>query len=258
MITFGQLGKLGRFCNGAFQICSTIGMATKSGQPFAFNLWRNTDAKERFGSVEDIEIHQHLVHPLPLIPEGMQFVEKQYTFGYHEIYLPTGNYSLWGHFQSDRYFLHCIDLVRYYMTFKDEPHQQDFTAIHVRLGDYQEEKDGQSVYHPRLTMDYYRKAMELIPGPYLVFSDDVPAAAAMFKGMDNVWIRPNGDYLSDFKVMKRCKHFIIGNSSYSLLASILADQEGKKTVAPLNWFGSSWHNPVGMAKDIYPVGSIVL
>lgn len=255
MLTCQVAGKLGRFANGAFQIISTIGVATKSGQPFAFPLWRNTDALERFGTTEDIDVYKHLVHPLPLIPEGMLFVEKQYTFGYHDIYLPIGNWSLWGHFQSDKYFAHCIDLVRYYMTFKDEI-DVPYTAVHWRAGDYQE---GENVYHPRLTMAYYEKALAEMPSnrPFLIFSDDIDGAKAMFG--NNADYSEGNDYLTDFKLMKRCRNFVIANSSFSLLASILSEATDKKIVAPRTWWGPAWgSNYREMTKDIYPDGSIVI
>jgi hypothetical protein len=48
--------------------------------------------------------------------------------------------------------------------------------------------------------------------------------------------------------MKRCRHFIIGNSSYSAMAAILGEAEDKKVVAPRPWFGPA-SNITG--EDIY-------
>ena len=40
------------------------------------------------------------------------------------------------------------------------------------------------------------------------------------------------DYIQDFKLMKRCRHFIVGNSSYSAMAAILGEVPDKRVVAP--------------------------
>jgi hypothetical protein len=254
MITFGALGAYGRFANGAFQLCSTVGIATKSGQPFGFKPWRNTDALERFGTTEDIDVYKHLVHPLPSIPEGMRFTEHGWGFGYHHIHLPTGNWDIKGHFQSEKYFAHCIDLVRYYLTFKEEKEDTPYTSIHCRFGDY---SGNNASFHPRQTMDYYERAMAQIPGPYLVFSDEIDVAKEMFG--NSVDYAEGNDYLTDFSLMKRCKNHIVANSSFSLLAAILANQEGKKVFCPSNWFGSGFGSGYReMSKDIYPAGSFVI
>lgn len=254
MIVFSRIGKEGRFGNSAFQIAGTIGISTKSGQPFSFPLWRNIDALERFGTTEDINVYQHLVHPLPLMPEGMTFTERGWAFGYHDIYLPTGDWDVKCHFQSERYFAHCIDLVRYYMTFKEEKEDSNYTAIHYRCGDY----SGHNLsYHPRMQREYYEKAMAQLPGPYLVFSDDMTASKEMFG--NSVDYAEGNDYITDFALMKRCKNFIIANSSFSLLCAILGNQEGKRVVAPSTWWGPAFGPDYKeKTKDVYGKDFIVI
>jgi len=55
--------------------------------------------------------------------------------------------------------------------------------------------------------------------------------------------------------MKRCKHFIIANSSFSAMAALLADHPDKKVVAPSKWFGP--HVDIS-AKDIYHQNWIII
>lgn len=249
MIVFNSLGRYGRFANQVAQICGTIGIATKNAQPFSFPRWINHDHRE---PNDDIEVWKHLVNPLPLVNDNASFIERGYSFGYHDISLPKGNWDIKGHFQSERYFSHCIDLVRYYLTFKQEPKDQPYTALHFRGGDY---SGNNASYHPRQTMDYYEKAMALIPGPYLVFSDEPETAKTMFGHRNDVYYVEGNDYLTDFALMKRCKHFICGNSSFSLMAAILANQEGKRVAAPSNWFGPAFGSGYKeMSKDIYSNG----
>lgn len=236
MITCKALGNLGRFANQLFQIAGIIGIASKSGQQFGFPEWLNADHKERFGSNEDIEIYKHLLNPLPRI-DDRYFEHRWINWGYNDLYYPSGNWDLCGHFQSPRYFEHCMELVRYHLTFKDEYEPTDCVAVHYRAGDY---IDDVNAYHPRMTVNYYSEAIKHFPEGtrFMLFSDDMEAFGKVWSEVyrvgDTICL-PNGkDYIDDFKMMKSCKAFIISNSSYSAMAALL---NGGKTVAPGLWFG---------------------
>jgi hypothetical protein len=254
VITYSQLGRRGRFANSLFQICGTIGIAQKSQQPFAFPVFRNYDAKN-FGSTEDIDAYKYFVNQLPELPEGLQFQEHGYFWGYEDLNFPVGNWNLNGHFQSERYFSHCMDLIHHYTKMIDEPGCIDAVAVHVRRGDYDDK------YHPLQNKYYYRAAFGHVPAcEVLLFSDDLNAASDI---MDNIGIRHTAvdkDTFESFKIMKNCRHFITANSSYSLMAAILGRQEGKRIVCPGLWFGPSWGAGMNevMRKDIYPAGAVVL
>lgn len=241
-VTCSSLGNYGRFANGAYQVAGIIGIARRNNMVPVFPVWRNYWHRDAFGSTEDIEIHEHLVNPLPLIPDGMVFQERAIGWGYHDVDLPEGNWNLSGHFQSAKYFSHCIEEARWQLKMKDEPPRNDYCAIHVRLGDYDD------AYHPRLGMEYYEPAMAECPGSkFLVFSDDIDSAKKMFG--DRVDYSEDRDYLADFKLMKTCKHFIIGNSSYSAMAAVLGEPPEKRVVAPRPWFGAKYAGITG--EDIY-------
>lgn len=244
IVTYNQLGRYGRFANGAFQIASTIGIARKNGFDFAFPRWINYDHKDRFGSTEDIDLQKYFINELPLY-SGRQLPDQFIHWGYHDVKL-TKSVSLSGHMQSARYFEHCMDEVRWYFKMKEEQQVEDICAIHIRLADY----DGG--YHPRLDERYYKEAIRHFPKDqvFQVFSDDMDNALKMMKniGIDPLFSRL-GDYISDFREMKQCRHFIIGNSSYSAFAAILGDAEDKIVVAPSPWFGPKYTNITG--KDIY-------
>lgn len=243
-----SIGNYGRFANGAYQAAAVVGIARRNGLTPVFPLWQNTWHRDAFGSTEDIDIYNHLVNPLPPIPEGMTFQGRQVDWGYYDLELPSGNWNISGHFQSTRYFEHCLDEVRWYFTMKDERAQNDYTAVHVRLGDYD------NAYHPRLDMRYYAPAMAQFPGAkFLVFSDDIGAAMEMF-GPNVEYAR--GNYIEDFKLMKRCRNFIIGNSSYSAMAAVLGDHPEKRVIAPRPWFGPSYTQITG--EDIYDKGWTVI
>ena len=207
-----------------------------------FPVWENKDHRDRFGSTEDIEVHKHLVNPLPPLPSGMVFTHKAVDWGFHDTILPDGNWNISGHFQSERYFEHSLDECRWQLRMKDEPPQNDYVAVHVRRGDYDDK------YHPRVPESYYRAAMAEFPDrKFLVFSDDIAACKEMFGS--EVEYSEGRDYLGDFKLLKRCHSFIIGNSSYSAMAAVLGDAKDKQVVAPRPWFGPAYAQISG--EDIY-------
>lgn len=246
IITFKMLGRYGRLANQFYQIAGVIGVARRNGFDFALPHWKNYDHLERFGSSEDIDIQKHFVNSLPLY-DGPTLPDRPVPWGYSDIKL-TQSVSLSGHFQSEKFFSHTIDEVRWYLRMKDEPAQNDYVAIHVRRGDYDDR------YHPRIPESYYRAAMAKFPGAkFLVFSDDIQACKEMF-GAEVTY--SEGDYLDDFRRLKRCKHFIIANSSYSSMAAVLGDSPEKRVIAPEPWFGPAYAQITG--EDIYGPGWTVI
>jgi hypothetical protein len=227
IVTFASLGHMGRLANGLYQIAGTIGIARRNNAQFAFPLWANHDHRDRFGSSEPINVQDYFVNPLPLY-SGPELPERWIDWGYRDVVL-SESVSLKGHLQSEKYFSHALDEVKWYLRMKDEPPLNDYCAIHVRLGDYDNE------YHPRLDMRYYAPAMEQFDGArFLVFSDDLVSAREMFgDGVEYA----QGNYIDDFRRLKTCRHFIIGNSSYSAMAAILGEASDKKVIAPRPWFG---------------------
>jgi Glycosyl transferase family 11 len=249
IVTFSRLGTYGRFANQLFQISGTIGIARKNGFDFAFPAWRNYDALN-FGQ-SDLDVQARFENPLPLY-SGPDLPEHGVAFGYHDVRL-TNSVSLLGHFQSERYFEHCRDEVAFYFKMKQEAAVSDYCGIHWRAGDYgaapTKYKPQGNAFHPRMALDYYEPAMSIFPSnqKFLVFSDDLDAAEEMFG--DRVEYSRETDYLDDFRVLKTCRHFIISNSSFSLMAAILGEGDDKQVVCPEPWFGSAYYGQLD-EKDI--------
>lgn len=258
MITYSSLGRSGRFCNQIMQIAGTIATGLKYGHEYGFPEWKNWDAQERFGTQEDIYVQKYFVNPLPPAPEGIQYIPVNYYWGYREIMLPIhSNYDFAGiHFQSDKYWKGYESTIRHYMTMKDEPEWLDATIFHWRAGDYSDWNQG---YHPRCSIDYYRRAAELVTGDILITSDNIREFSKMMDEIGLKYSIINEGYLETFKIMKRCKNFVIANSSYSLAAAMLSDQPGKMVITPgdEHWFGTSFGPDYKeMSHDIFPEGSI--
>lgn len=85
--------------------------------------------------------------------------------------------------------------------------------------------------------DYYERAMEYFPEDnFLVFSDDPEWCKEKFKDNSRVQVMEKGNDVEDFNLLASCKDLIIANSSWSWWAAYLCPNEGKKIIAPKNWF----------------------
>lgn len=247
-------GGLGRFGNQCFTIAGVIGIAIKSGQPYGFPEWINQDNKI-FGDSADT-MSQYFVNNLPS-SDGVNFQEYGYFWGYKDIYLPTGSWNINSHMQSDKFTKHCMPVIREQFRMKDEPEQNDYVAIHYRAGDYTEGEDG---HHPRCSKEYYKKAMALFPEgtEFALFSDNIEYFIEMMNAKGNyIFAFAKGNYIEDFKLMKRCKHFITANSSFSSFAALLGEHPDKIVVQPSRWFGKSMP-PEFDTKDLYHEGAIII
>ena len=242
-------GGLGRFGNQMWTIAGCIGIARANGMDFAFPKWVNHD-NTLFGGNRD-DFSRYFVNQLPLLPDGRHWENYGYFWGYRDVKLSKGDWSIDAHLQSPKFFENCIEEVRHYFSMKNEGEQNDFCAIHVRAGDY---IDDPNAYHPRCSKEYYEKAISMMPSgtKYIIFSDDIEFAKQRVN-VKGTYL--SGYYLSDFKLMKRCKHFIIANSSFSAMAALLANHPDKIVIAPKRWFGPSVDIS---AKDIYHQNWIVI
>ena len=159
-----------------------------------------------------------------------------------------------GYWQNWRYFSHFPPAIRRELTVKeaqltsiqkeiDEISANRFsTSLHIRRGDYVTNS-----YMAQLMgvqpLEYYQKAIDVIrqeiKQPFLyVFSDDLNWAKDHLK-----WDGPtrfidveNGtkDYL-ELDLMRRCRHNIIANSSFSWWGAFLNENPDKIVVAPRRW-----------------------
>jgi len=252
-------GGLGRTGNQMFTIAGTIGIALKNGQPFGFPEWINKDA-ELFGGTAD-RMSDYFVNPLPELIEGLHYQDIPYHWEYRDYNIQTGNWNIRSHLQDPRYFENCMPLIRHYFRMKDEPEQNEYIALHYRAGDYIDNPDA---YHPRCSPEYYREAMKqfyLMGCKFLVFTDSemdwvrVQDQIGLPKGVDIQVASRRMNYIEHFRLMKRCKHFITANSSFSLFAAILGEHPEKKIICPKRWFGTA---AGGMEFYGYPKDSIIL
>lgn len=158
--------------------------------------------------------------------------------------------TLWldGYWQSEGYFGDVAETIRADLTM-DAPvdsinlataqaiDQCNAVALHVRWFEDPSVAGGMNV-----TPDYYRRAVALAKARldrphFFVFSDKPEAARA---GLDlplghTTFVTHNDSAagaLADFWLMRRCKHFIIANSTFSWWAAWLGESSEKCVIAP--------------------------
>jgi len=219
MITFKQLGNLGRFGNQLFQIASTIGIAYDNNELFGFPTW---------------QYQNNFLRPLPEIDNKINYTPYHYLdYPYKKIV--GKNLNLYGYFQSEKYFKDYRDIIQHYFQFKNDFTYNDprSVSVHIRRGDY--------VSFPNvfklLDKSYYLQAFKYFGTSYnfYIFSDDNFASNCILSSFLSEWnikFVTGNDDIMDFTFMKNCKHHIMANSSYSWWAAWLG---GGEVVTPAHW-----------------------
>ena len=241
-VTFQSLGSHGRLGNQLFQIAATLGAARRNHCDFVFPPWEYTAFFE---------------HPLPQ-SENVSFDEThdELDFAYRPIDVRTST-NLWGFFQSERYFEHCRDELRYYLTPNDKlqtmmeqdrrkyfhgSENEKIGSISVRRGDY----IGHSGFVELAQTSYYRDAMNGFDPETLwfVFSDEIDWCETYFSRNEFsqnrfVFVRPCHELVGLF-LMASCQNNIIANSTYPWWGAWLNHSPGKRVIAPDAWFSGPY------------------
>lgn len=228
-------------------------------------IYRNFDLADFLISAEvaSVEEVERAKNPLKLFSKFHRLIRqkvfKLYFVDWHpKILLKTGNIFLDGYFQSEKYFIDCVDNLMQELVLKPDLYSQIESlvetiisspvsvSLHIRRGDYVENPKT-SQHHLVCDIPYYVRAIELMrnkfPNLHLyIFSDDpdwvrsnlplaVPATfVSKGKGIANS-LRPSQEIV----LMSKCHHHILSNSSFSWWGAYL-NRSGKKVVlAPNVW-----------------------
>jgi hypothetical protein len=158
-----------------------------------------------------------------------------------------------GYWQSENYFK---DIQAYLVNvFTLQPTNQklinilddiiryESVSIHIRRGDYISNKDTNQL-HGICSIEYYKKAIMYIQDHctkdliLYFFSDDIDWVRENISfGYKSTYINGFSD-VEDMFLMKKCKHNIIANSSFSWWAAWLNESPCKIVVAPRYWLKS--------------------
>ena len=247
MLSFNNLGNLGRLANQMFQYASLKGISKYHGYDFSIppkELFGKSDINVRNSDVNlynvfDLEKNNKIgIVQQNIIPEKIHHFDKEF------FETCPDNVDLFGYYQTEKYFKHIEHEIRKDFTFKKELLDlcksfivEDSISLHIRRGDYVTNSN-----HPIQPISYYKDALSKLPNlPVIVFSDDSNwcSKQELFKG-DRFMIAEGNSTDCDLCLMSLCKYHIIANSSFSWWGAWLADSE--KVIAPKNWFGGECAN----------------
>lgn len=195
------------------------------------------------------------VLPFLAAPPDPEVVREENLLFNPAILSLTGRVKLTGAWQCERYFSDIASIIREEFSLRGDLDDRNREALarieagpsaflHVRRGDY--------VTHPKVVKifgtcspDYYREAVRILherAGPDLrifVFSDDPAWVREMRIGGEGAEIVDwNADRPErDLALMRRCRHAVIANSSFSWWGAWLGDDgdSNRIVIAPRVW-----------------------
>jgi hypothetical protein len=234
MISFNNIGNMGRLGNQMFQYSALRGISEHKRYLYSFPP--NTELSKCF------KISQSN-------PNQNTHIVKVNKFEFDQDFFNNcpDDVDLIGYFQTEKYFKHIENKIRQDFTFYDrisnicktyinQIFPTGVISLHIRRSDYLKDKN-----FIVLDMEYYKKALEILNKdvPVLVFSDDVDWCKNYFTDNRFTVSMTNNPHM-DLCLMSMCDYHIIANSSFSWWGSWLA--KSKKTIAPKDWFCGDFGN----------------
>jgi len=245
----------------------------------AYSL-ENFNVRENFASASEIaavvpkgRLEQALAKKWPKKwPKYIQ--EKHFHFDPEILNLHDDVY-LKGYWQSEKYFSDIAAILRGEFTVKtplsgknkelsETIASNQSVSIHIRRGDYVTAHKTKQV-HGACGLDYYFRCVDYLKqlvknAHFFIFSDDPQWAGDNLKQLCPATFvdcnRAGKDY-EDLRLMSRCNHHIIANSTFSWWGAWLNPREDKIVLAPRQWFDKNTQDSMKM-DDLFPSGWILL
>jgi len=264
MIGFNFIGRLGRLGNQMFQYAALRGIAHNRDYNFCLPIYQN-EIDDGIGNKLKTELFsvfrmksitalniQLIDKDRPIVSErGFEFDENLFNACPDWV-------SLYGFFQSEKYFKNVGDIIRSDFEFRSEildPCQEMIEqvdspiSLHIRRTDYLSNNQN----HNNLGLDYYQKALKEFDEDrqVIVFSDDPEwcKKQELFSS-DRFLVSENESGYVDMCLMSLCKDHIIANSTFSWWAAWLCENKEKRVISPKDWFGPNLKN--NNLKDLIP------
>lgn len=257
MIGFNHLGIIGRLGNQMFQYATLRGIADKHGYEFTIpesnfqDEWTDHQLFEVF-NLPNLKSKGR-------VPD--RFIqERQFNYDPELVDQCPDNVSLYGYFQTERYFYHIADSIREDFTFKQDVIKnceevmgsiKNPISLHVRRTDYVEKSQD----HPPCGLDYYEEALSRFDSdrPVVIFTDDIGWCKNqnIFKP-DRFLISETQNNVYDLCMMTMCSDYIIANSSFSWWGAWLSKNPNPQVIAPKRWFGTTGYTAKNNTEDIVP------
>lgn len=256
--------------NQLFQYAAGLSLALKHQTTLKVSIqFKNNDTSRNLGlshfNTNVIEANQEEINQLyssstlnrsiqALLPPPFKHYFREKHFAYQSGFNKLGpNVYLKGYWQSELYFSSIADQVKATFTLKPEYYSSvlslieeiktsESVSIHIRKGDYL--LHPYSEYYASLESAYYITAIAALQEQHpqlklFVFTDDpnwvkenlhLASPYRLISGIET------SSMYEDFQAMLSCKYHIIANSSFSWWTAWLSAREGKKVIAPKQWF----------------------
>ena len=257
MIGFNHLGIIGRLGNQMFQYAALRGIADKHGYDFTIP---ESDFNDEWNDHQLFEVFDlpNLKNRGRVADKFLQ--ERQFNYDPELVEQCPDDVSLYGYFQTERYFSHIADSIKEDFTFKKDVVENckevmeelsEPIALHVRRTDYVEKSQD----HPPCSMKYYHEALKRFheKRPVVIFSDDVKWCKEqdIFKP-DRFLVSETDNNVYDLCMMTMCDDYIIANSSFSWWGAWLSHNPDPTVIAPKKWFGDTGYTAKNNTEDICP------
>lgn len=243
-----------------------IGITPRKYMLSIFNIQENFATESEINKLKKNIIIQKILNKIhPIFANKSYVKEKDHNFDPDILKIDDNSY-LEGYWGSEKYFKNIEQIIRQEFTYVNKPDKANkelikqidscnSVSIHVRRGDYvEDEKTNQ--FHGICGLDYYQTAISYIAQQvknphFFIFSDDSRWGKAHLRlKYPTTYVTNNfgrKDY-EDMRLMSRCKHNIIANSSFSWWGAWLNNNVDKIVIAPKKWF----RNKSIKTKDLIP------
>ena len=266
MITFYELGNLGRLGNQMFQYAALRGLCLESGYDcklpdLSSKTWHGQDCL-----LPELNIIDNPLTDADLSKIRFQYNEQDAMRYDNQFFNTPDNTNLSGFFQSIKYFQNHQDSIKKELTPKtkylDKAAAQiaeiknrypgyDIVSLHIRRGDNTDSTDPsqyklRNFYNPGGGFDQYlQNATKIFEGrkvKFLIFTggkrwvddnyQDIQWCRERLNG-DDFLFSPGSSTIEDFCLIMQSDHNIISHvSSFGWWAAFLRDSPDKITVAP--------------------------
>ena len=183
MISFNNIGNLGRLANQMFQYASLKGIARKHGYDYSIpplEVFGQHDPLVKQSTINIYNVFDIGKNNAVTIAKNQILQERMHEFDKELFDNCPDNVDLYGYFQSPKYFDHIADEIKNDCKFSkevesscDEMYEtisgKKVVSLHIRRTDYTVNNN-----HPLQPMSYYEDALKLFDKnvQILVFSDD--------------------------------------------------------------------------------------
>ena len=269
MITCNFGGGLG---NNLFQLATVYSISKKFGYDLKIPRITSRIGIEKYGQSTKLELDYLFENRFEY---DDSLINKLKSYSHIDNQLKSYNYTpipiedntcYSGYFQSHKYFL-GVDIQKEFILRKNnievikDKYNKIFDkktiSLHFRLGGDRNTQHMQ-VYHKNLSIDYYKKALNIIkynPDEYniVAFTDNMSLCGDYLKNLNypiNLIDNKNNNVL-DFTFMSLCDINIVGNSTFSWWSAYLnQNQNNKIIVTESEWFGPGYKH--FDLKDAFP------